>query len=78
MNSTFTDAAVTIVGLIIGVAALSVILSPKSKTAQVIQAAASGLGNNIAAATAPVTSAATKPNLTYPGADFGLGLPGFM
>lgn len=78
MNS-FTEAGVTIVGLIVGVAALSVLLSPKSTTASVIQSAASGLGNTLATAVSPVTGASVIPNLSYPGGTgIGAGLSGLL
>ena len=72
-----TEAGVTIVSLIVGVAALSVLLSPKSTTAQVIQSAASGLGNSLATAISPVTGAVVKPNLSYPSSGFN-GLSGLL
>lgn len=54
MNS-IVDAAVTIGSLIIGIAALSVIVSPKAKTSEVIQSTASGFSNSLATAMTPVT-----------------------
>ena len=52
---------------ITGVAILSVILSPKSKTSQVIQAAASGFSNSLGAALSPVTGAKINVNTQYLG-----------
>lgn len=62
-----TEAAVTIALAIIGLAMVSAIVSRRANTAGVVQALSSGLGNNIAAATAPVTGANISPNLSYPG-----------
>lgn len=53
-------------GLIVAVALVSVIVSKKAQTPQVIQAAGSAFGNNLAVAEAPVTGAATPINLSYP------------
>lgn len=81
-----TEAVVTIIGLIVAVAIVSVLVSPKAQTSNVIQAAASGLGNNLAVAEAPVTGANTPINLSYPSSGlwgsggmpaFGMGLPQF-
>jgi hypothetical protein len=76
-----TEGIVTVFTLIIGVAILSVLVSPKAKTAGVIQATASGFGNSLAVAEAPVTGANTPINLSYPssGGMFGIGqgLPSF-
>lgn len=72
-----TEAIVTIATAIVGVALLAVLVSKKSNTAQVIQAAASGFGNSLAVAIAPVTGADATPNLSYPSSGFGMdfGLP---
>ena len=56
----------TIVALIVAVAIVALLISPKAKTAQVIQAAASGLGNNLGVAESPVTGAQYQINLSYP------------
>jgi hypothetical protein len=55
MTDQLVTALVTIVVAIIGLASLSVILSPKAATSQVIQAGSSGLAQNISAAISPVT-----------------------
>ena len=68
--NTITEAAVTILLAIVGVAMLSVLVSPKSKTASVIQAGASGFGNALGVAESPVTGNALSINLSYP-SDFG-------
>jgi len=84
-----TEGIVTIFSLIIGVAILAILVSPKATTAQVIQATASGFGNSLAVAESPVTGSATNINLSYPsnGAfsgqgfgtpNFGSGMPQFM
>jgi PRD1 phage membrane DNA delivery len=71
-----TEAIVTILSLIVGVAILSVLVSPKAQTSQVIQATASGFGNDLAVAMSPVTGAATNIVLTYPNQNSG-GMPSF-
>ncbi len=75
----FEEAALTVVSLIVGIAALSVILSPKATTTKVIQASASGLGNDLAVAMSPVTGTQTPVDLSYPdsGSNFGVGMPSF-
>ena len=68
-----TEAFVTIVGLVIGVAILSVIVSSKSNTTGVIQNLFSGVGNLLSVATAPVTGATVTPNTSYVAASGILG-----
>jgi hypothetical protein len=70
--SEITQALVVIALAIVGVAIVSVLVSRKSNTTGVIQAAASGFGNSLAVATAPVTGASTAINLSYPGESNGL------
>jgi len=65
--SQLTEAAVTIALAIIGLATISALVSRNANTTGVVQAISSGLGNNIATATAPVTGAGVSPNLSYPG-----------
>lgn len=65
--NTLTEAAVTIALAIIGLAMVSAIISRNANTAGVVQAISSGLGNNILAATSPVTGGGSGPNLSYPG-----------
>ena len=50
-----TEAAVTIFVAIIGVAILSVLVSPKANTVGVIRSVASGFGNDLGVAISPVT-----------------------
>lgn len=71
-----TEAALTIAMGIIGVAALSVLVSRNANTTGVIQASASGFGNSLAVATSPVTGSPTHINLSYPTA-MGAGVGGF-
>ena len=82
----FTEAAVTVASLIIAVAALSVIVSPKAKTSAVIQATASGFSNALATAISPVTGEqmnggqgiiSTYPSDTTGMPSFSSGLPSF-
>jgi len=65
MNN-ITEALVTVFPAIIGVAILSVLVSPKAKTAAVIQATASGFGNSLGVAMSPVTGANIQYDLSYP------------
>ena len=73
-----TEGVITIFSLIIGVAILSVLVSPKAQTSQVIQSVASGFGNSLAVAQSPVTGNAVQINTSYPGG-FGNagGMPSF-
>jgi hypothetical protein len=61
--SQLTEAVFTILSLVVGVAILSVLVSPRSQTAAVIGAGSSGFANVLSAATAPVTGATTAPNV---------------
>ena len=49
---------------LIGLAMVAILISQKAQTANVVQALASGGGNLISAATAPITG--TTPTLSYP------------
>jgi len=69
------EAATTVFIAIIGVAILSVLVSPKAQTSQVIQAVASGFGNDLAVAQSPVTGNPVQINTSYPNSGFG-GLGG--
>lgn len=66
MGDSFFHMIEALAGLIVTVALVSVVVSKKANTSQVIQAAASGFGNNLAVAEAPVTGAATPITLAYP------------
>jgi hypothetical protein len=70
--STFVEAGVTILTAVVGVAFLSVLVSRKAQTPQVIQAAASGFGNILGVAESPVTGTGYNINLSYPGQDFSV------
>lgn len=73
MNS-LVEGAITIALMIGGIALASVLVSRNANTTGVIQAAASGFGNDIAVAQSPVTGANVSVNLGYPGeSDFGHG-----
>jgi hypothetical protein len=80
MMQGFGQTIVTLATLIATIAVISVIVSPKAKTSSVIQATASGWGNNIAEAISPVTGKGATPDLGYPGGgglNFGGGTPTF-
>lgn len=71
-----TEAVVTIAVAITGVALLAVLVSKKSNTAAVIQAAGSAFGNSLGVAVAPVTGDKIPINLSYPSSGFGgLSMP---
>ena len=61
-----TEAAVTIFVAIIGVAILSVLVSPKANTVGVIRSVASGFGNDLGVAISPVTGNNYNIDLSYP------------
>ena len=69
-----TETVVTIATAIVGVAILAVIVSRRSNTAGVIQAAASGFGNALNVAVSPVTGGNVGGNLAYPGSMLGGGM----
>jgi ABC-type phosphate transport system permease subunit len=69
MSDNLMTGITTVVLGIIGLATIAVLVSKNAQTGNVIQAAASGLGNNIEAAVSPVTNAGgfgNSPNLAYP------------
>lgn len=66
MESDFFRFIETIAALIVAVAIIALLVSPKANTTGVIQAAASGFGNNLGVAEAPVTGASYTVNLSYP------------
>lgn len=61
--SQLTEALVTIMTAIIGVAILSVLVSNRSQTAGVLGAFGQSFSNILSAATAPVTGKAATPNV---------------
>lgn len=67
MWNTLTEAIVTIVLAIVGLAVITSLVSRNARTSDIIRSAASGLGNDIAVAQAPVTGIQINPNLSYPG-----------
>lgn len=73
------EGAVTIGMAIIGVAILALLISPRSRTAQVIQATASGFSNSLATAMTPVTGQKVNIDTSYPsvGPFGGLGMGAF-
>lgn len=66
MWNTATEAIVTIVLAIVGLAVVSTLFSNKANTAGILQSAASGLGNDIAVAQSPVSGISVSPILSYP------------
>lgn len=70
--SQLTEAMVTIFVAIVGVAILSVLVSSRSQTPQVLQAFGSMFSNALGVATSPVSGASVNLNTSYPTAG-GLG-----
>jgi membrane DNA delivery protein len=68
--NTLTEAIVTIATAIVGLAIIAILVSKKSQTPAVIQAAGSAFGNSLAVAESPVTGNAYNIDLSYPGSDF--------
>jgi hypothetical protein len=68
--NTFTEMLVTVAGLIVTVAIVSVVVSKKAQTPAVIQATGSAFSNALGVAESPVTGATYNINLSYPGTDF--------
>ena len=66
MESEFFKFIETVAALIVAVAIVALLVSPKAKTSSVIQASASGLANNLGVAESPVTGATYSINLSYP------------
>ena len=68
--NTITEALVTIATAIVGLAIVSVLVSKKAQTPQVIQASGSAFSNALGVAESPVTGATYAINLSYPGTDY--------
>lgn len=66
MESDFFRFLETIAALIVAVAIVALLVSPKAKTSSVIQASASGFANNLGVAESPVTGAQYQIDLSYP------------
>jgi len=64
--SEFMEKITTVVLAIIGLAIVATLVSRKANTSGVIQAASSGLANNIAVAQSPVTGTSLHLSLGYP------------
>jgi hypothetical protein len=67
--NTLTEALITIGTAIVGLAIISVLVSKKAQTPQVIQASGSAFSNALAVAESPVTGASYNVDLSYPGSD---------
>lgn len=65
MWNTATEAIVTIVLAIVGLAVVATLVSKNARTGNIIQNAASGLGNDLAVAQSPVTGNNVSANLGY-------------
>lgn len=71
--SDFNEKLTTVLVAIVGVAIVAVLVSNKSNTVGVIQAAASGFGNALNVAVSPVTGSSVAGNLSYPSSMGGFG-----
>lgn len=65
--SGFFEGIVTIALAIVGLALVAALVSRRSNTTGVIQAAGSAFGNSMGVALSPVTGASYGINLSYPG-----------
>lgn len=65
MSDLFKELATVLLG-IVGVAIVAVIVSRKSQSPEVIQAAGSAFSNALDVAVSPVTGNTSPPNLSYP------------
>lgn len=74
----FFSGVITVATAIVGVAALAVILSRNSNTANVVQNLGSAMANNLAVAESPVTNAVVTANTSYAGAGISSNLDGFF
>lgn len=68
--NTFFEMLTTIGLAIVTVAIVSVVVSKKAQTPQVIQASGSAFSNALGVAESPVTGATYNIDLSYPGQDF--------
>lgn len=66
MGGDFFRLVSTIVALIVTVAIVALLVSPKATTSSVIQASGSALGNDLGVAESPVTGSTYQINLSYP------------
>ena len=75
--SPFFETLTTIALAIVGLGVVSVLVSKKAQTPQVIQSAGSAFSNALGVAESPVTGASYQIDLSYPGQDmsgsFGFG-----
>jgi hypothetical protein len=69
--SAFAEGLITIILAIIGLALVSAVFSSKANTANIIQASASGLGNDIAVAQSPISGNSFQISLGYPSSSPG-------
>ena len=72
-----TETVLTIVTAIIGVAVLALLVSPRARTSQVIQAASSGIVNMLGTAQSPVTGASVDIVSSYPSTGYGTNFNSF-
>ena len=75
--SPFFETITTIFLAIVTLGIVSVLVSKKAQTPQVVQSVGSAMGNMMGVAESPVTGAQYQINLSYPGQDmtgsFGFG-----
>lgn len=71
MNA-FVEGGVTIALAVVGLAMLSVLVSKNADTSNVIRSGASGFGNVLGVAAAPVSGAHVPIDLSYPNSGGGI------
>jgi len=73
MWNSLTETITTIALAIVGLALVSVLVSRNANTAGVIQAGASGFGNDLGVAESPVTGSNISYTLSYPSSMANVG-----
>ena len=71
MGRDFFSFVEAVVALFVVVAITALLISPKARTSQVIQASGSLIGNDLGVAESPVTGATYQIDLSYPNSGFG-------
>lgn len=71
MSDNLITGLISVLIALVGLASLSVILSPKARTSQVLQAGSQGFAADLNAATSPVTGASSSLSMPNIGNGFG-------
>lgn len=75
--SPFFESMTTIALAIVALGMISVLVSKKAQTPQVIQSAGSAFSNAMGVAESPVTGTQTRLDLSYPSSGLGMGIGDF-